>query len=182
MGCIAGEESIVKRQNIDILRLSVEEWKRVQTFENLLDVSTYIFFNCSFIPTWSVRLPTRPNKNSPLPQFLRYVTRSPLSRNFTQPGRSSVHCRKQNLLNMPSMRQWQKSMNTIWKQQILMRILWPCVQTTFFFVDIFSQYTVLHPKRKMRYFMKNWSAPLQKEVATMSEKIVSQYNLLFFLI
>jgi hypothetical protein len=43
MGCIAGEESIEKRQKIDKLRLSADEWKRVQTFEKLLDVSTHIF-------------------------------------------------------------------------------------------------------------------------------------------
>ena len=42
MGCIAGEESIEKRQKIDNLRLSADEWKRVQTFEKLLDVSTHI--------------------------------------------------------------------------------------------------------------------------------------------
>ena len=40
-------------------------------------------------------------------------------------------------------------------------------------VNIFSQYIVLYPKRKMKYFKKNWSAQLQKEVATIAEKIVS---------
>ena len=49
MGCIAGEESIEKRQKIDILRLSVEEWKRVETFEKLLDVSTHHIFFILFL-------------------------------------------------------------------------------------------------------------------------------------
>jgi hypothetical protein len=44
MGCIAGEESIEKRQKIDNLRLNVDEWNRVQTFEKLLDVSTRILY------------------------------------------------------------------------------------------------------------------------------------------
>ena len=31
---------------------------------------------------------------------------------------------------------------------------------------------VLHPKRKMKYFKKNWSTALQKEVLSMAETIV----------
>jgi hypothetical protein len=49
MGCIAGEESIEKRKKIDNLRLSAEEWKRVQTFETLLNVSTHTLLYCSFM-------------------------------------------------------------------------------------------------------------------------------------
>ena len=44
MGCIAGEESIEKRQKIDNLCLSVDEWKRIQIFKMLLDVSTHIIY------------------------------------------------------------------------------------------------------------------------------------------
>ena len=44
MGCIAGEESIEKCQKIDNLHLSVDEWKHIQIFEMLLDVSTHIIY------------------------------------------------------------------------------------------------------------------------------------------
>jgi len=48
MGCIAGEESIEKRQKIDRLRLTADEWKRVETFEKLLNVSIH-FLYCSLL-------------------------------------------------------------------------------------------------------------------------------------
>ena len=41
---------------------------------------------------------------------------------------------------------------------------------------------VLHPKRKMKYFKKNWSEALQKEVISMAENIVRPFILIFLLI
>ena len=40
---------------------------------------------------------------------------------------------------------------------------------------------VLHPKRKMRYFKKNWSGELQEEVLKMAETIVSPLTHIFLL-
>ena len=41
---------------------------------------------------------------------------------------------------------------------------------------------VLHPKCKMKYFKKNWSEALQKEVISMAENIVRPFILIFLLI
>lgn len=38
-------------------------------------------------------------------------------------------------------------------------------------------FIVLHPKRKMKYFKKNWSSELQLEVLALAEKIVRKLNL-----
>ena len=125
MGCIAGEESIEKRQKIDNLRLSADEWKRIQIFEMLLDVSTHIIF---IVPLdsdyqtadkaqWAFSSATVP----------LYVIQSQLSRNSMRPGRSNVIYLKQDHLKVPLMREWQRLMNTTRKQQNLMCILWSCV-------------------------------------------------------
>ena len=42
---------------------------------------------------------------------------------------------------------------------------------------LYIYFIVLHPKRKMKYFKKNWSSELQLEVLTLAEKIVRNLNL-----
>ena len=49
----------------------------------------------------------------------------------------------------------------------------------YLFIYVLSNhiYIVLHPRRKMKYFKKNWSTDLQKDVANMVENIVCSESL-----
>jgi hypothetical protein len=85
MGRLAGEESLEKRRKIDRMHLSTPEWGRVQTFSNLLSVSTLynspkMLISSSHTMT---RLPRKLNKHFHHPPSQHYATLSPPLRSYT---------------------------------------------------------------------------------------------------
>jgi hypothetical protein len=125
--------------------------------------------------TFGCRQPTKRSKLSLIPPSQHYAMLYRPSKSSMQHGKNSGVCQKQDRLEMRWMQGWQKLTSTMRKPQRQMHILSQCV---YIFIIFYCKYKltkfipVLHPKRKMRYFKKNWSEELQKEVVRMAETVV----------
>lgn len=113
MGRIAGDESIEKRRKIDSLRLTVGEWERVQTFENLLAVCTFFFSDNFTYLTLEYRQPIRRNIPSHIPLSQHYATLYQPSKNSMRHGKNNGKCQEQNRFVFLWMRRSKRLMTTM---------------------------------------------------------------------